>query len=147
MCGRFTRKYTWHDLMALYRLTSPASNLEERFNVCPTDVVDTVVPRVLTIAGLRDRWTNRETGETLQSCSMVITEPNKFVGELHDRMPVILEPKDFAQWEHGDPQDAAELMKPCREDMLQKWPVSKRINSSRAPADDASLIERVSSAA
>jgi hypothetical protein len=25
--------------------------------------------------------------------------------------------------------------------LLQKWPVSKRVNSSRAPSDDASLIE------
>ena len=38
---------------------------------------------------------------------MVITEPNKFVAEVHDRMPVILETKDFEQWEHGDPKDAA----------------------------------------
>jgi hypothetical protein len=30
---------------------------------------------------------------------MVITEPNKVVAEVHDRMPVILEPKDF---EHCD---------------------------------------------
>ena len=45
MCGRFTRKYTWDDLMGLYRLTSPAANLEPRYNVCPTDVVDTVVAR------------------------------------------------------------------------------------------------------
>jgi putative SOS response-associated peptidase YedK len=38
---------------------------------------------------------------------MVITETNKFVAEVHDRMPVILEKKDFEQWEHGDPADAA----------------------------------------
>ena len=43
---------------------------------------------------------------------MVITEPNKFVSEVHDRMPVILEAKDFEQWEAGDPNNAAALMKP-----------------------------------
>jgi putative SOS response-associated peptidase YedK len=61
---------------------------------------------------------------------MVITEPNKFVAEVHDRMPVILEAKDFEQWERGDPKDAAILMKPVNEDTLQRWPVSKRVNSS-----------------
>jgi hypothetical protein len=44
---------------------------------------------------------------------MVIAEPNKFVAEVHDRMPVILETKDFEQWERGDPTDAAALMKPA----------------------------------
>jgi hypothetical protein len=34
-------------------------------------------------------------------------------------------------------------MKPADEDVLQKWPVSKRVNSSRASDDDATLIEPV----
>jgi putative SOS response-associated peptidase YedK len=74
---------------------------------------------------------------------MVITEPNKFVAEVHDRMPVILEAKDFEQWEHGDTKDAAALMKPADEGALQKWPVSKRVSNSRAPDDDPTLIERL----
>jgi hypothetical protein len=49
--------------------------------------------------------------------------------------------KDFEQWEKGDPKDAAALMKPAREDVLQRLPVSKRVNSSRAADDDGSLIE------
>ena len=74
---------------------------------------------------------------------MVIMEPNKFVAEVHDRMPVILEARDFEQWEHGDIKDAAALMKPAGENVLLKWPVSKRVNSSRAPDDDPTLIERL----
>jgi putative SOS response-associated peptidase YedK len=37
-----------------------------------------------------------------------------------------------------------EMLNPAPDDMLQKWPVSKRVNSSRAPDDDLSLIDRVS---
>lgn len=98
---------------------------------------------ILTIAGLWDEWIDKETGKTLKSCTMVITEPNKFVGEVHDRMPVILQPRDFEQWEHGDTRDAAVLMKPADENSLQKWPVSKRVNSSRADDGDASLIDQM----
>ena len=65
-------------------------------------------------------WKNRETGENLQSWTMVITEPNKFVAEVHDRMPVILETKDFEQWEHDDAKNAVALMKPAAESVLQK---------------------------
>jgi hypothetical protein len=33
------------------------------------------------------------------------------------------------------------LLKPAPNDLLQRWPLSKRVNSSRAPAEDATLIE------
>jgi putative SOS response-associated peptidase YedK len=46
----------------------------------------------------------------------------------------------------GDPRDAAALMKPAAEDVLQMWPVSKRVNSSRADGDDATLVEKVEAA-
>ena len=44
MCGRFTVKASWAELVALYRLTMNASphNLRPRYNVCPTDPVDVV---------------------------------------------------------------------------------------------------------
>jgi putative SOS response-associated peptidase YedK len=79
----------------------------------------------------------------LWSCSMVITEANKFVSGIHDRMPVILESKDFEQWERGDAKDAAALMKPASDDLLDMRPVSRRVNNSRADASDATLIEAV----
>jgi len=97
----------------------------------------------VTFAAVQDAWNNPETGDLIRSCSMVITEANKFVSEVHDRMPVILDAKDFEQWERGDVKDAAALMKPASEEVLQKWPVSPRVNSSRTPGDDNSLIERL----
>jgi hypothetical protein len=38
---------------------------------------------------------------------------------------------------------AAALMKPAGQDVLQKWPVSKRVNLSGASDEDATLIERI----
>jgi hypothetical protein len=37
----------------------------------------------------------------------------------------------------------SELFKPAPNDYLQAWPVSRRVNSSRAPGDDPTLIDRV----
>jgi putative SOS response-associated peptidase YedK len=99
--------------------------------------------QVMTIAGLWSNWKDKTTGEDFKSCTMVITEPNKFVADVHDRMPVILEARDFEQWEPGDGKEASALMRPAGEDMLQKWPVSKRVNSSRASDEDATLIEKI----
>jgi putative SOS response-associated peptidase YedK len=73
---------------------------------------------------------------------MIITEPNEFVAEVHDRMPVLLAEKDFEPWLRGEA--GVEVLKPAANDLLQRWPVSRRVNSSRAPDDDPTLIERIS---
>jgi putative SOS response-associated peptidase YedK len=98
---------------------------------------------VMTIAALHATWHDRAEGRDVRSCTMVITEPNAFVGEVMDRMPVVLEPSQLDQWMHGTADEAAALMRPAAEDLLQRRPVSKRINSARTPGDDPSLIEPV----
>jgi putative SOS response-associated peptidase YedK len=96
---------------------------------------------LLTAAGLWDEWKDRATGEQLKSCTMIITEPNDFVAEVHDRMPVLLAKDQFGPWLSGEA--GTEALKPAPDDYLQRWPVSKRVNSSKADADDATLIDRI----
>jgi putative SOS response-associated peptidase YedK len=57
-------------------------------------------------------------------------------------MPVLLTEQEFEPWLSGTA--GLELLKPAPDDLLQRWPVSKRVNSSRAPDDDPTLIERIS---
>ena len=47
ICGRFTVKATWAELVAMYRLTMdvPPHNLRPRCNVCPTDPMDVLTER------------------------------------------------------------------------------------------------------
>jgi putative SOS response-associated peptidase YedK len=54
--------------------------------------------QVISFAALWDEWKDRATGETMKSCTMIITEPNAMVAEVHDRMPVLLEPDQFTPW-------------------------------------------------
>jgi putative SOS response-associated peptidase YedK len=100
---------------------------------------------VLTIAGLWDEWKNRETGERIKSCTMIICEPNEFVAEAHDRMPVLLQPAQLDHWLSGDM--GVEELKPALNDYLQRWAVSKRVNSSKADTNDATLIAPIELAA
>jgi len=96
---------------------------------------------VLTVAGLWDEWRDKANGETMKSCTMIITEPNDFVAEVHDRMPVMLAEDNFEPWLRGEA--GLEVLKPAPDNLLQRWPVSKRVNSSRAPDDDPTLIESI----
>jgi putative SOS response-associated peptidase YedK len=96
---------------------------------------------LLTAAGLWDEWKNRETGERLKSCTMIVGGPNDFAADIHDRMPVFLTQDQFALWLSREA--GVEVLKPAPNDYLQRWPVSKRVNSSKADADDTTLIEKV----
>src|SRR6266699_900681 len=44
MCGRFTQKITWPELIELYRLTQTPPNLRPNYNVCPTDPISVIIP-------------------------------------------------------------------------------------------------------
>jgi putative SOS response-associated peptidase YedK len=71
---------------------------------------------------------------------MLITEPNRYVAEVHDRMPVILRPEQFDAWLDGS-MGAEDIRTPVADDYVRRWRVSRRVNSSRAPNDDATLID------
>ena len=45
MCGRYTYKLTWKEIVRLYRLAlgQPAQNTRARYNVCPTTTIDIIV--------------------------------------------------------------------------------------------------------
>jgi putative SOS response-associated peptidase YedK len=49
--------------------------------------------------------------------------------------------EQFAPWLTGEA--GMEYLKPAPNDYLQRWPVSKRVNSSKADADDPTLIDNV----
>ena len=49
-------------------------------------------------AGLLESWKSKATGERLYTYTIVTTDPNEVVAHLHNRMPVILSPKDYDRW-------------------------------------------------
>ena len=50
---------------------------------------------------LWDEWKDRKTGERLNSCTMIITEPNEFAAKIHDRMPAFLTQEQFEVAKRG----------------------------------------------
>jgi putative SOS response-associated peptidase YedK len=53
----------------------------------------------------------------------------------------VVNPDQFAPWLSGEA--GAQVLKPAPNNYLRRWPVSKLVNSSKADADDATLIEPV----
>jgi len=56
MCGRFTQKFTWPELIELYRLTQTPQNLRPAYNVCPTDPVSVIIPGEKGLFLMPMRW-------------------------------------------------------------------------------------------
>ncbi|OTF11743.1 SOS response-associated peptidase [Halorubrum sp. SD612] len=77
----------------------------------------------------------------VETFSIVTTEPNDLVADLHHRMAVILDPDEEETWLHGGPDEAAALLDPYPSDDLTAHPVSTRVNSPSVDAPD--LIEPV----
>jgi len=121
--------------------------------------------RPFAMAGLYERWkppvpettqtgldafgggetadTPADAGEAdiIETFTIVTTDPNDLVADLHHRMAVILDPSDEETWLHGTADEAADLLAPYPDDDLTAHPVSTRVNS---PAVDApELIEPV----
>jgi putative SOS response-associated peptidase YedK len=95
------------------------------------------------MAGLWERWHGKE-GETIESCTIIVTDANTLVRELHDRMPVILAPEDYASWLDPENKDAEGLRALLRPPDLAPWmrvQVSRKVNSLRN--DSPELIEPV----
>jgi putative SOS response-associated peptidase YedK len=86
-------------------------------------------------AGLWDSW-NSPDGSLVKSCTIITTEPNELTGIIHNRMPVILHPRDYAKWLDPSPQTPDRLkplIKPFPADLMDAYPVSTLVNT---PAND-----------
>lgn len=96
--------------------------------------------RPFAFAGLWEQWRGPQ-GDQIESCTILTTEANDLVRPLHDRMPVILRPEDYARWLDPALRDAgavADLLAPYPADAMLTYPVSKAVN--RVSNDGAELI-------
>lgn len=92
----------------------------------------------MAFAGLWERWTPpAERGKPgapyTDTFTIVTTDANDLLQPLHDRMPVVLMPEDFAAWLDPDaePRHLLKLLTPAPDDALQYRPVSRRVNTAK----------------
>jgi putative SOS response-associated peptidase YedK len=97
-------------------------------------------------AGLWERWKDPAGGEWVESFSIITTDPNQVVAPLHNRMPVIIERKDYARWlSAGDPaQLPLDLLRPFPAEQMTAWRVDKAVGNVRN--DTAQLLEQTTAA-
>jgi putative SOS response-associated peptidase YedK len=93
-------------------------------------------------AGLWEQWKGEE-GQVINSCTILTTEANEVLKPVHDRMPVILHPDDYALWLEHDTRKlemVEDLLRPYPAEEMASYPVSTLINRPRSQGER--LIER-----
>lgn len=88
----------------------------------------------MNFAGLWASWRHPETKERVLSCTIVTTSANVMMAELHDRMPVVLSDDALNVWLDPTINDIAQLqalLRPCPDDELYAYPVSRLVNDVR----------------
>ena len=85
--------------------------------------------RPFAFAGLWESWSKGE-GE-IRTCTILTTGANALVGEVHDRMPVILAHDTYDVWldPASERDELTGLLAPYPEDEMEAYPVSRFVNS------------------
>jgi putative SOS response-associated peptidase YedK len=89
--------------------------------------------RPLALAGLWSGWRDPARDEVVRTFTIVTTRPNAAMAELHDRMPVVLEPEAWDRWldPSTDPGELHGLFAPSDALPLRIEPVSDLVNTVR----------------
>jgi len=100
--------------------------------------------RCFAIAGLWESWRDPE-GANIETCTLLTTAANAKLRAVHDRMPVIVDPADYAAWldpRLGDASTLARLALGEPAEGLELQAVGRRVNDPRF--DDAACLEAAS---
>ena len=137
-----TEKPAFRDAYRARRCLVPASGFYEWKKIPGGKqpwYVTSVDGTTFAFAGLWERW-RPPGGEPTLSFTIITTDANDRLKEIHDRMPAIVEPEHFDAWLKAE--DPRHLLRPCEPGLLTAYPVSPAINS--AHNDDPGLVEPVS---
>ena len=92
---------------------------------------------VFGFAGLYEEWLDKESGEQIETFTIITTDANKVLKPVHDRMPVILKAKVYDEWLDEKEKDTSKLQKllaPYPASEMESYEVSKAVNS---PSNDS----------
>jgi putative SOS response-associated peptidase YedK len=85
---------------------------------------------VIAFAGLMETYISAD-GSEVDTAAILTTSANRAIRLIHDRMPVVIGPEDFARWldcKSGEPRHVADLMQPADNGFFEAIPVSDLVN-------------------
>jgi putative SOS response-associated peptidase YedK len=101
---------------------------------------------IISLAGLYDEWVENNTGEIYNTFTIVTTEANKLLSEIHNsakRMPLILGKEEEKLWldTSTDSADVKEIMKPLPEGLLSAYTISGLVNDKHVDRNTPEVVK------
>ena len=72
-----------------------------------------------------------QAGFWIDTGAILTTAANDQIAHIHDRMPVVIRPEDFARWldcRTQEPRDVADLLRPVEPGFFEAIPISDKVN-------------------
>ena len=82
--------------------------------------------QIMAFAGLWELWTDPKNGQSITSCALLTTEANADTCQIHDRMPVFIEPQHYEEWLSND--DPSVLLQASQSGKLVTYAVDRFVN-------------------
>ncbi|RYG97162.1 MAG: SOS response-associated peptidase, partial [Alphaproteobacteria bacterium] len=85
---------------------------------------------IVAFAGLMETWSSAD-GSEVDTGAILTADATPNFRPIHDRMPVVIAPEDFARWldcKTQEPREVADLMVPPQPDLFEAIPVSDLVN-------------------
>ncbi len=100
---------------------------------------------IFVFGGIWSSWTDKETGEIVNTYSVITVEANEFVSHIHNtkkRMPLILEPEDALKWIDTslNEEEINSLMKPFDSSRMKAHTVKKFIPAKPNDGENKEVI-------
>lgn len=84
---------------------------------------------LFSMAGIWETWKDAE-GRAIHSFSIITTQPNALMKQIHNRMPVILDQHNEEDWlNETDEKMLQKLLKPYKPDKMDAFPIASLVNS------------------
>lgn len=141
-----TEKPSFRGLLTKKRCLIPADGFYEWKAVGSAKQPYRIVLRersIFSLAGLYETWTSPD-GNKISTCTIITTEPNELMADIHDRMPVILSREDESTWLDRTNQDKdvlQSLLRPYDAAEMRAYLVSTAVGNVRNKS--AELIKEV----
>jgi putative SOS response-associated peptidase YedK len=86
---------------------------------------------LFTFAGIWEDWSSDD-GSQIRTCSIITTEPNEIMGQIHNRMPVILPRQKEMDWlSNNNKNELLALLQPYDSEEMSMYEISKAVNSPK----------------
>jgi putative SOS response-associated peptidase YedK len=85
------------------------------------------------LGGVWEYWA-KEGVQPIVSCAIIVTDANDLMRPIHERMPVIIAPEDYARWLDVEVQDQEQIMPllaPFPAERMRAFPISSLVNNAK----------------